>query len=61
MSNAEHVTKVDDETYFADNQAKDCLSVFQRDYVSGEYDTIHICDWEAFKDAGDRHQSERGA
>lgn len=43
-----------DDVTFGDNQDKDCLSVYQDD------DTIHICDWPAFKAAGDKHQRERG-
>lgn len=45
--------------HFGDNQSRDCLSVYQEDDVEGGWSIIHICDWEAFKAAGDKHQSER--
>lgn len=44
---------------FGDNQDQDCLSIYTSD--EGEEDqVVHICDWPAFKAAGDQHQRERG-
>ena len=44
---------------FGDNQDVDCLSVYQHADPDDD-DVIHICDWPAFKAAGDKHQLERG-
>jgi hypothetical protein len=52
-----HMTQAgtkNDGVEFGDNHHRDCLSIYQDD------DTIHICDWPAFKAAGDQHQRERG-
>jgi hypothetical protein len=46
---------------FGDNQDRDCLSIWQTDPANADMDAIiHICDWPAFKAAGDKHQQERG-
>lgn len=45
---------------FGDNHDRDCLSVYQADEDGQDEQVLHICDWPAFKAAGDKHQRERG-